>query len=170
MIFKRIIAAFGCLVLLGSSALTVTAPVYEDVLPDETLAPLIQDFPHEIKRKPRIPQVDPKPQVVVKSKPTSKPTVNKTRHSIAGQASWYCKTGVSICTRNHPGGFYAAIRRDLLFLRGKRIKVCDSNNCITVTIIDCNCGPRANLIDLYSDAYRRLAPLSTGRINVVIKW
>lgn len=120
----------------------------------------------------------PTPAPSPTSKPTAKPSVKTkpvTRQGTTssailakGQASWYCKTGVSRCTRNHPGGMYAAIRRDLLYLRGKTIKVCDSNNCVYVTIIDCNCGPRANLIDLYSDAYRKLAPLSTGRINVRI--
>lgn len=64
---------------------------------------------------------------------------------------------------------YAAIRRDLLSLRGKRVQVCTARKCITVTIIDCNCGPHANLIDLYSDAFRALAPLSAGRIKVTVK-
>jgi hypothetical protein len=39
-----------------------------------------------------------------------------------------------------------------------------------VTIIDCNCGAGANLIDLYSDAFERLAPLSRGRIAVTLAW
>ena len=41
---------------------------------------------------------------------------------------------------------------------------------MTVTIIDCNCGPGANLIDLYADAFQRLAPLSRGRIPVTLAW
>ena len=39
-----------------------------------------------------------------------------------------------------------------------------------MTIIDCNCGPNANLIDLYSTAFSRLAPLSRGRIPVTLEW
>ena len=39
-----------------------------------------------------------------------------------------------------------------------------------MTIIDCNCGPHANLIDLYADAFSRLAPLSRGRIDVMLEW
>lgn len=117
-----------------------------------------------------------KPSVVKKVAPKPKPVVTtKTRQGTAkggilasGQASWYCRSGVSICTRGHPGGLYAAIRRDLLYLRGRSISVCTSSKCIRVTVIDCNCGTHANLIDLYSDAYRRLAPLSSGRINVRI--
>jgi hypothetical protein len=41
---------------------------------------------------------------------------------------------------------------------------------VTVTIIDCNCGSHANLIDLYSTAFERLAPLSRGRISVTLEW
>lgn len=90
---------------------------------------------------------------------------------INGVASWYCLAGVSRCTYTHSGGNYAAIRRDLLFLRGDTIGVCtDPRNCIRVTIIDCNCGPNANLIDLYSDAFRQLAPLSVGKVRVYIEY
>ena len=41
---------------------------------------------------------------------------------------------------------------------------------MTVTIIDCNCGSGANLIDLYADAFVRLASLSRGRIAVTLTW
>ena len=93
--------------------------------------------------------------------------------NITGVASWYCRPGVSRCTRGHPGGLYAAIRRDLLALRGERVTVCRADQpsvCVVVTIIDCNCGPDANLIDLYSDAYVMLAPLSTGVVRVMVTY
>jgi hypothetical protein len=72
----------------------------------------------------------------------------------------------------HPGGLYAAIRRDLLFLRGRQVSVCvaGTSRCVSVTIIDCNCGAHANLIDMYSDAFRHLAPLSQGAVSVVLRW
>jgi hypothetical protein len=38
-----------------------------------------------------------------------------------------------------------------------------------VKIIDCNCSARRS-IDLYADAFRRIAPLSAGRIKVTISW
>jgi hypothetical protein len=88
---------------------------------------------------------------------------------IEGQASWYCGNG-SRCTRGYPGGLYAAIRRDLLGHRGDRARVCSGHRCVVVTIIDCNCGAGANLIDLYADAFGRLAPLSRGRIPVTLEW
>jgi hypothetical protein len=39
-----------------------------------------------------------------------------------------------------------------------------------VTIIDCNCGPHANLIDLYRDAFSRLADPSRGVLTVTVTW
>lgn len=104
-----------------------------------------------------------KPKIIDTSKP-------KTTNKISGTASWYCLSGVSRCTRGHGSGMYAAIRRDLLFLRGKTINVCAGKDCIRVTIIDCNCGSGANLIDLYSTAFRKLAPLSQGGVKVTISW
>ncbi len=64
---------------------------------------------------------------------------------------------------------FAAIRKDLLHLRGEQVTVCSSSKCIEVTIIDCNCGPNANLIDLYADAFRKLAPLSRGTVSVTVR-
>ena len=84
-------------------------------------------------------------------------------------ASWFCGHG-SRCTAGHRSGLFAAIRRDLLAHRGERAKVCYRSRCVVVTIIDCNCGPHANLIDLYSDAFVRLAPLSKGRLPVTLEW
>jgi len=88
-----------------------------------------------------------------------------------GQASWYCGPS-SRCTRGFAGGLYAAIRRDLLArARNHHVRVCSlAGRCVTVTIIDCNCGPNANLIDLYSDAFQRLAPLSRGVVKVTVSW
>jgi hypothetical protein len=64
---------------------------------------------------------------------------------------------------------YAAIRRDLLDWRDQLVEVCTESACVVVTIIDCNCGKNANLIDLYSDAFLKLAPLSAGRIRIAIR-
>ena len=99
--------------------------------------------------------------------------------AVYGSATWYCNADpgrgpVSRCTRGHPDGggeqLYAAIRRDLLHLRGDRISVCitGTTQCVRVTVIDCQCGG-STLVDLYADAFERLgAPLSRGRLNVTI--
>lgn len=114
------------------------------------------------------PQVAPKAKAKVIDK--SKPKTATSSHVVKGVASWYCLPGRSRCTYTHSGGMYAAIRKDLLHLRGKRINVCAGKDCIVVTVIDCNCGSNANLIDLYSDAFRKLAPLSQGTVKVTISW
>lgn len=54
--------------------------------------------------------------------------------------------------------------------RGRRVQVCGSGSCIVVRLIDwCACGD-GRVIDLYSDAFRRLAPLSTGELRVKVSW
>lgn len=93
---------------------------------------------------------------------------------LSGTASWYCNSDrsrgpISRCMRGHPGGLYAAIRRDLLSMRGDVVNVCSSAACVRVRIVDCNCGRNANLIDLYADAFERIAPLSAGRVHVTIQ-
>lgn len=83
------------------------------------------------------------------------------------KATWYCMTGRSRCTVRHPGGFFAAASRDL-HLNGKMINVCYLGNCVKVKVIDCLCS-RAGGLDLYSDAFKVLAPLSVGVIMVTIE-
>lgn len=125
----------------------------------------------------RIDPIHVKHEIHIHSKPPISvpvklpPIAKNLKNFTHGIASYYCLIGVSRCTRHHPGGMYAAIRRDLLFLRGRTVQVCaDKNNCIYVKIIDCNCGPHANLIDLYSDAFKRLTNLSRGVVKVMVKW
>lgn len=119
------------------------------------------------------PGASPSPTALIA--PTSEPTTPDASPgdvSVSGQsgtATWFCLEGVSRCTYGVSDGMYAAIRRDLLFLLGRRVRVC-ADRCIEVTIIDCNCGPSANLIDLYSTAFLQLAPLSDGRVRVTVEW
>lgn len=108
------------------------------------------------------PAVQQQPEQVVTVQPKQTPST-----SLSGHATWYCSS-TSRCTVGHPGGLYAAIRRDLLYLRGQQVVVTSGSRSVTVTVIDCNCGANANLIDLYSDAFVRLAPLSRGRIPVTL--
>ena len=68
------------------------------------------------------------------------------------------------------GGLYAAISPDLGFLRGKPVKVCYGASCVVVVIWDCNCGGVTRAVDLYADAFVRLAPLSAGRLRVTLSW
>jgi rare lipoprotein A (peptidoglycan hydrolase) len=54
-------------------------------------------------------------------------------------------------------------------LRGKAVTVCYRSSCVVVRVIDCNCQAHRS-IDLYSDAFRQLSPLGSGRIKVTISW
>jgi rare lipoprotein A (peptidoglycan hydrolase) len=54
--------------------------------------------------------------------------------------------------------------------RGRLVRVCSSGRCVSVRLIDwCACGG-ARIIDLYSDAFRRLAPLNAGVVRVTVSW
>jgi rare lipoprotein A (peptidoglycan hydrolase) len=93
-------------------------------------------------------------------------------HSVRGTASWYCKAGVSACHYAYPGGLYAAAGPALRVgsWRGRTVTVCGSGNCVNVKLIDwCACGS-GGVIDLYSDAFSRLAPLSSGTLSVRVSW
>ena len=95
-----------------------------------------------------------------------------TSRSISGNASWYCRAGVSICTVNYPdtSGFdaYAAagprLRAALGDWRGRIVYV----DGIRVKLIDwCQCykgEPKEKLLDLYYDVYLR-----TGS-PVTVRW
>lgn len=54
--------------------------------------------------------------------------------------------------------------------RGRTVRVCAGGNCVSVKLIDwCGC-PSGRVIDLYSDAFRQLAPLSAGTLQVTVSW
>lgn len=128
------------------------------------------------------PRADPNQPVRVESflKPTPKPKPVAASgggggggsHSVRGTASWYCKAGVSPCHNAYPGGLYAAAGPVLRVgdWRGRTVTVCGSGSCVNVKLIDwCACGS-GRVIDLYSDAFSRLAPLSSGTLSVQVSW
>jgi rare lipoprotein A (peptidoglycan hydrolase) len=93
-------------------------------------------------------------------------------HKVRGIATWYCLPGVSTCTSGHRGGMYAAAGSELRIgnWRGRHVKVCGNGNCIVVTLIDwCACGG-SRIIDLYHDAFSRLASPSSGGLGVTVSW
>ena len=138
--------------------------------PTSTPSPTPKPTPKPTKAPKR---VTPKPsvKVVLKTPKTS----GKMRQ---GVASYYCNSNpkrgkTSRCTRGYPDGknsYYAAIRKDLLFLKGRVVKVCEGKRCLPVRIIDCNCGRHANLIDLYADAFSYFHPITKGTFNVKVRW
>jgi hypothetical protein len=93
-------------------------------------------------------------------------------HRVKGVATWYCLPGVSMCTSGYRGGLYAAAGSELRIgnWRGRIVKVCGNGNCVVVKLIDwCACGG-SRIIDLYHDAFSRLASPSSGGIGVTVSW
>ena len=108
---------------------------------------------------------------MLKATPRPRPPANPS-HSVRGTASWYCQAGVSACHADYPGGMYAAAGPALRVgnWRGRTVTVCGSGSCVNVKLIDwCACGS-GRVIDLYSDAFRQLEPLSSGTVSVRVTW
>ena len=83
----------------------------------------------------------------------------------------HCQNG-SGCPAGYSGGLYAAAGAALRVgdWRGRTVSVCGAGNCVNVTLVDwCACGG-SRVIDLFSDAYRRVAPLSSGTVSVRVSW
>lgn len=98
-------------------------------------------------------------------------TIVQPSSGVSGNATWYCLQGVSVCHRDYSGGLYAAAGPQLRVgnWRGRHVQVWYSGRSVSVALVDwCACPNR--LIDLYSDAFRQLAPLSAGQIKVKITW
>lgn len=96
----------------------------------------------------------------------------KPKHVRRGTASWYCRPGISECHYAYSGGLYAAAGSELRVgdWRGRTVLACSGGRCVSVKLIDwCEC-PGSRVIDLYSDAYRRLAPLSSGTVRIAVYW
>ena len=121
-----------------------------------------------------VPSTRPTPVQRMAARAISKePPFRSTGHRASGLATWYCLPGVSRCHNAYPGGLYAAAGPGLRVgdWRGRRVQVCGSGACVVVRLVDwCACGGGARLIDLYSDAFRRLAPLSSGGVRVTVRW
>jgi rare lipoprotein A (peptidoglycan hydrolase) len=137
----------------------------------------IGDF--QVQARSFEPRVEPKqpvrPEALVKATPRPNTVAGSAgggSHSVRGVASWYCKPGVSACHYQYSGGMYAAAGPALRVgnWRGRTVTVCGSGNCVNVKLIDwCACGS-GRVIDLYSDAFSRLAPLSSGTLSVRVSW
>lgn len=123
---------------------------------------------------------NPTAPVIVVPRSTARPNPTS---SLTGRASWYCRAGRSICMYAHPDGpgadLYAAagprLRQALgSNWRNQRVTVSANGRSVTVVLADwCQCSKGTSsekAIDLYADAFTRLAPLSSGVVRVQIAW
>lgn len=137
----------------------------------DTFAPIADFADDQRSFAPR-----PKPRQPNEARSVTKvapmPRASSTGKGARGSATWYCKTGVSACHHAYPGGYYAAAGPELRVgnWRGRVVRVCGSGSCVNVRLVDwCACGG-SHIIDLYSDAFQRLAPLSSGAVQVTVRW
>jgi hypothetical protein len=161
--------------LIAGSDLSATAARLPEPLASRGPAPVIADFANPVRSfapRPK-PALAVAPRVVGTPKPRpafQAPSGATVRAS--GPATWYCLPGVSACHFAASGGMYAAAGPKLRVgnWRGRVVQVCGNGSCVTVKLIDwCACGG-GRVIDLYSDAFRRLAPLSKGTVKVTVSW
>jgi hypothetical protein len=153
----------------------IKAPVSPEPVRPTAPPPAIGDFgdpERSFAARPQ-PAYDLAPRVVPIATPRPlAPAVAGSGSSVRGSASWYCLAGSSPCHNAYAGGMYAAAGPALRVgdWRGRAVRVCGSGSCVNVRLIDwCQCyGSR--VIDLYSDAFRRLAPLSQGTVSVTVSW
>lgn len=159
----------------------VAASMFTSV-PVPTTAPRPPSTPSvelDLPEDRREPETTPAPTAAPTAHPpraTAQPRPTRTARptSITGTATFYCNKDatrgpLSRCTRGHPDGLYAAISPDLAFLTGKTVRVSYGASYVDVVIIDCNCRATRS-IDLYADAFVRLAPLTLGRLHVTLSW
>jgi hypothetical protein len=92
--------------------------------------------------------------------PTPTPRLRLISHGgIVGDATYYCRPGISRCTRGYPFGMYAAAGPELRAMlgdwRGQFVIVTDAvGRGVVVQLIDfCACGG-SHVIDLYWTAYQ----------------
>jgi hypothetical protein len=119
-----------------------------------------------------VPTAPPKPRAAPAARSTSSGTSGGANR-VSGSASWYCMAGTSACHYQYSGGMYAAAGPALRVgdWRGRTVRVCGNGSCVSVKLIDwCACPSSGRIIDLYSDAFRQLAPLSSGTLRVTISW
>jgi rare lipoprotein A (peptidoglycan hydrolase) len=155
---------------LSRADVAAMAPEAIAVMPSASPRP-ISDFAVEARSfAPRpVPAQPNSPKAVTKSVGWG---FRSTGHRADGSATWYCKAGTSACAFGYPGGMYAAAGPELRVgaWRGRIVRVCSGGPCVVVKLIDwCACGG-SHVIDLYSDAFRRLAPLSSGALTVTVSW
>lgn len=94
--------------------------------------------------------------------------------SVTGLASWYCRVGVSACTRGYPAsGLYAAAGPALRVgnWRGRWVTVTANGRSVRARLSDWCACPGGRVIDLYASIVNALGlSLSRGIYTVRVSW
>jgi hypothetical protein len=157
-----------------SAFIVIVPPGAGSIGPAAPSSERIADFPEPprwIGARPVPSLAAPRAAVIGGWVPKPPPIVGS-RNRVVGRATWYCRAGYSSCTTGHPGGLYAAAGSELRIgkWRGRYVNVCSGGRCVVVQLIDtCACGG-SRVIDLYSDAFRRIGSLNQGTLPVTVRW
>jgi hypothetical protein len=185
----RALALAAVLVLLASPVLAATtddppAPSFVRVLVDGRPSAEPARPPGVIVDRLELPPLRPSARPVVavprlRAIVEGRPVVHRADRSRAvrgvasrmGTASWYCG-GRSACTRGYPGGLYAAAGPALRVgdWRGRSVLVSAAGRRVAVRLIDWCACPGGRVLDLYRDAFSRLADPSRGLVRVRVTW
>jgi len=141
--------------------------------PTPTLAPTPTPTPQSTPTP--TPTVAPKPTPRPTPRPTKKPALpraSSTGHSASGVPTYYCRAGVSRCTRGYPdragvADYYAAAGPSLRVgnWRGRVVTVWANGRHLRVKLVDfCACGG-SHFIDLYWDAFKALGQPSHAKVT-----
>lgn len=131
------------------------------LFPNRPMAETWTEPPLMAYERPKIDVPEAPRRSIIK---TPEPAGRSGNH-VSGRASWF----------DVGGGLYAAAGPAIRWKgwRGDKVRVCDKDDCVVVKLLDwCQCyrnEPRERIIDLSSDAFRRLSPLSAGLIKVTVE-
>ena len=161
---------------VGSPGEAPTAPVPTRAASSEPLVLRMERLRDDVVRPvPSVPvrptvRVQPPHLVIVPKTAGNRPVAT---HSVAGLASWFCRAGVSICTRGYPPGSMVAAACGKLRAaigpnwRDKVVTVRARFRFVVVKLVDF-CASQTKTIDLYWEPMHRLG--GTGVLPVVVSW
>jgi len=120
--------------------------------------------------KPPQPTRSPRPSSKPRARTTPRPS--STGHSASGVPTYYCRAGVSRCTRGYPdragvADYYAAAGPSLRVgkWRGRIVTVHANGRTLRVRLVDfCACGGN-HFLDLYWDAFKALGRPSHAKVT-----
>jgi hypothetical protein len=178
----RISTSLIALLLLGCQPAVARGPVpirpldqdeFVPVVVSSSSVPVIYEPAEHRARRPPPQRREIQAPLGIEKRPSVAQTQTSRGSSIRGQASWYCRAGISICHHAYPPGSMVAaacgkLRRAMgSSWRGDTVSVRHGSRTIKVKLVDW-CGSTSKLIDLYWEPMRRLG--GSGVLSVQVSW